>query len=69
MKVIDVFWTKNGNRLIIKCGCGMMMEKPMNRWYLVCTWCGRSEHIDKLRNDFARKGCVDENVSQGGSNG
>lgn len=64
MKIIDVFWTKNGNRMIIKCGCGMMMEKRMNRWYPTCTWCGRSEHIDKLRNDFVKKGCVDDNVQK-----
>lgn len=52
MKVIDIKWTPNVNKLIILCDCGKKFEHRLDRWWVRCKVCGRKQIVDTLRNEF-----------------
>lgn len=54
MKIIDVYWTKYRNRLIIECACGNKIDHPADKWKVHCNNCGYKENLGKIRESFLK---------------
>ena len=66
-KIVGAVWTKQINRLLITCSCGVTFEHPpksgtpplgdaypvyLAKWWAVCPECGQKEHLGKLREEY-----------------
>jgi len=54
MIAVDVRWTREVNLLIVVCdACGPVLQHRMDRWVVRCPTCGRTDRVERLRNDLA----------------
>lgn len=54
MVPVDVVWTKQVNKLIVKCNCGNVFFARMDRFKIVCSRCYKTDTIVGLRNILSR---------------
>lgn len=56
MNIIDVYWTKIINILVIECDCKNIIKHRSDRWNVFCNKCGKKENLGKLRGIFKKEG-------------
>lgn len=54
VKIIDVFWTKEVNVAVMRCGyCHVDWPHRLDRWKVICPRCKRIWNVGHVREQFA----------------
>ena len=52
MRIVDAFWTKVINYLVILCDCGKQFNHRSDRWNVRCGFCGKVGNLQTLRDRY-----------------
>lgn len=58
MRIFNAEWSPKVNFYIIGCSCGKTIKHRMDRWTVICGYCGRRENLQNLRDHYVQEGFV-----------